>query len=1156
MSTHIVKKVSNSFSTGGGGVNFEESIQAFFLLTLLTDVLSPIINKPTKKIYFQAKRLGYDTDDLVVVAGTGTEESRLLCQIKHMVRATKSNAIFQEVMLAAWSDFRKDSFNKENDRIVIITGNMSITSMKSLKFLNEQASVTTEENDFLERIKESNYSSEQDRAMFNTIKECLKKANNAVTPSDYDLWIFCKVFTLLLFDLDYLYSVNRTLAISLIECKSNADPILVWARLIECAGRYNQSSAIVDINNIDSNLKSYFKSNIISLNIPTSTLDYNDFLCKLVIIGSWREDNLSDKETIEKITEMKYSDFEKKAHEMLVSNPDYITLTNGAWNIKYRERLFSKCNSYIFDSIVQRLFQEGKAVFSQNNMRIELGTAAFLSTHQTEFRNSFELRKGLAIGMCLISINRLHLNYCNKKQMEAVIHSFFEELFYNCNWLRWASLGDCLLEIIEINPSLYLHVLEKDIVENPNEILKLFPKASENNFGQKNYISEILWSLEVLAWFPNFLLRVIRCLGLMEELGYEKTNWSNTPINSIISILLPWYSQTMADMEKKKSALVCLCKENSELVWHILYKLLPEHTSTATNNPRPKFLDIKIPKEIKISYENLNIELEIYMAMALDIAKGDIEKLSMLANDIKHMNEEILNKYLKSIEDVISEAEEEEKFELWLHLDEAIKIEKNKGLNLKQETHEYIEKILNLIKPEDIFQKYRKLYLGKTFLWDKGDYSTIRECLEEKKKKAISELFSKSNFIKVNEFAISVKDEYDVGRKLGGTLTIDEIAIAIKNFNEGEINKLFFKGIINSFCYKEGVRMLLSMEWKDYNEKFILDVLSMIPYSSDLLSVANILIENISKFWEIALIPYSFLEKDNNGFIELIKNLMKYKRYITAVNLAGHSELYDELNSEIVYELLEKAGTKKSIGIEKFDSYAIENLIGWLQKQKLIDIEQLSDIEFIYLPFLDEYSEIKPHAIMTRLSEDPEFFCSLIEMFFKKRSESEFSVKINEAVSKRLASILYNFKVVPGKSWNGDFSEEKFTNWIQYVKQWSIENDRYAVCMHTIGSGLSHADLDNDGTPNDAIMRELNHKDNNEMRRGYRIGIINQRGVHTIDPSGKPEFRLADKYDTMAENVEQKGYSRYSQILHDIADEYRREAEQNIEENKLMLENS
>ena len=76
------------------------------------------------------------------------------------------------------------------------------------------------------------------------------------------------------------------------------------------------------------------------------------------------------------------------------------------------------------------------------------------------------------------------------------------------------------------------------------------------------------------------------------------------------------------------------------------------------------------------------------------------------------------------------------------------------------------------------------------------------------------------------------------------------------------------------------------------------------------------------------------------------------------------------------------------------------------------------------------------------------------------------------------------------------------------------------------------------------------------MRRGYRIGIINQRGVHTIDPSGKPEFRLADKYDTMAENVEQKGYSRYSQILQDIADEYRREAEQNIEENKLMLENS
>lgn len=34
-------------------------------------------------------------------------------------------------------------------------------------------------------------------------------------------------------------------------------------------------------------------------------------------------------------------------------------------------------------------------------------------------------------------------------------------------------------------------------------------------------------------------------------------------------------------------------------------------------------------------------------------------------------------------------------------------------------------------------------------------------------------------------------------------------------------------------------------------------------------------------------------------------------------------------------------------------------LIGWLQQQKDIALEMKSDIEFIYLPMLDEYSEVK-----------------------------------------------------------------------------------------------------------------------------------------------------------------------------------------------------
>ena len=56
------------------------------------------------------------------------------------------------------------------------------------------------------------------------------------------------------------------------------------------------------------------------------------------------------------------------------------------------------------------------------------------------------------------------------------------------------------------------------------------------------------------------------------------------------------------------------------------------------------------------------------------------------------------------------------------------------------------------------------------------------------------------------------------------------------------------------------------------------------------------------------------------------------------------------------------------------------------------------------------------------------------------------------------------------------------------------------------------------------------------MRKGYMTGIYNQRGVHFIDPEGKPEIELSSKYNVMADKVEEKGYSRFSGTLRKIAD--------------------
>ena len=69
-----IAKLSNAFSTGSGGANFERHVQAIFVLSLIIDGFTPIIDVPVKQLDFQAKHQGYDVDDLIVVGSNSVRQ--------------------------------------------------------------------------------------------------------------------------------------------------------------------------------------------------------------------------------------------------------------------------------------------------------------------------------------------------------------------------------------------------------------------------------------------------------------------------------------------------------------------------------------------------------------------------------------------------------------------------------------------------------------------------------------------------------------------------------------------------------------------------------------------------------------------------------------------------------------------------------------------------------------------------------------------------------------------------------------------------------------------------------------------------------------------------------------------------------------------------
>lgn len=74
------------------------------------------------------------------------------------------------------------------------------------------------------------------------------------------------------------------------------------------------------------------------------------------------------------------------------------------------------------------------------------------------------------------------------------------------------------------------------------------------------------------------------------------------------------------------------------------------------------------------------------------------------------------------------------------------------------------------------------------------------------------------------------------------------------------------------------------------------------------------------------------------------------------------------------------------------------------------------------------------------------------------------------------------------------------------------------------------------------------------MRRGFSIAIHNSRGVHWVDPTGKPEKELASKYRRQAEEIENGGYYRIAATLRNVAESYEHEAERVIVEHRTESE--
>lgn len=260
------KKLSNPFSTGGGGHHFEAHVQASFVALMLTGGYAPAMPCwPIVKIKLQGKVDGYNTDDLIVFSqcpSTG-DISKLIGQVKHGVRFTNKDKTLSDVISAAWTDFNDPTiFKTESDKIALITGPLNETDLHNVVWILDQARHSENYKDFTTKVNKAYFSPPKATEKLDVFRFHLKAANGNTDISDDTFYLFLKCFFLLGYDLGKEAGVVLSLLHSHISQFDKDRPAWAWSRVVDIVQTWNQDSGTITAENLPVDLRNAFKRKI------------------------------------------------------------------------------------------------------------------------------------------------------------------------------------------------------------------------------------------------------------------------------------------------------------------------------------------------------------------------------------------------------------------------------------------------------------------------------------------------------------------------------------------------------------------------------------------------------------------------------------------------------------------------------------------------------------------------------------------------------------------------------------------------------------------------------------------------------------------------------------------------------------------------------
>lgn len=858
---------------------------------------------------------------------------------------------------------------------------------------------------------------------------------------------------------------------------------------------------------------------------------------------------------------MDYNSWIAILREVLQEKEKPLTLRNGHWEVVDRTALWHALSSRIFDTHLNQFKACVVEVLREIDPQFELPAEDryAASIHGKILKHSFDLRQGLAETLALLGNFGNILVNCSQHKAETVSILSVREILERANWQLWGSLNDLLPTLAEAAPGEFLSQVENALQQTPCPFDNLFAQEGKGISG-RNYMTGLLWALESLSWSDKYLARV--AVILAELASHDPGgNWANRPANSLVTILLPWYPQTLAPIDKRIASIRAIKTDFPNVAWKVILSCLPNQHQTSIGTHKPRWHNT-LPEDWKPKVTNKEYwdQVTAYAEIAVDMARNNLDRLNELVGNLDNLPKpsfDIVLEHLASA--AITELQESQRLPIWISLMDFVQKHKkfaDAKWALKADLVARIETTANKLTPTSLEGLYRRLFNKRDFdLYDeKGNWEEQRKKLDDKRQQAIREILNASGLQGVLDFVATIESPNQVGWALGIVAENDiDIEMLPAYLDVENVNYRQFAGsFVWSRFQRQGWQWVDAIDRSKWSSMQSCQFLMYLPFETETWQRASEWLgASENTYWQkVPVNPY----QTESELLFAIDKLLEASRPQSAIDCL-HYRLYKKMpldSTLTVRALLDAVSTKEPA--HSMDSYNITELIKALQNDSQTDANDLFRVEWAYLTLLNRYDGAEPKLLEKRLATEPDFFCEVIRLIYRSKHEDKGDEELDEskaAIATNAWRLLQDWKRPPGLQEDGSFSTKDFESWLESVKEQCKKSGHFEVAMIKIGEVLLYCPADPQGLWIDkAAAIALNARDAEDMRRGFRTEVYNSRGVHWVDPTGRPEHEIAAEWREKANAVENSGFARLAATLRELYGTYEREAERIIEEHK------